>query len=63
MIQEGVFITNNRSKLRKTTYNRELEEKTELNLQTDPDGYMKLWKGSIDRFFNHIRPSLPSGCF
>lgn len=58
-LREGVYITNNRWKLWKTSYYRELPEKHELNLSVDPEAYMRLWEESIDRFFDYIRSRLP----
>lgn len=59
-IQEGTYITNNKWKLWKTSYYKELLDKKELHLKNDPDVYMQLWKDSIDRFFQYIQPRLPT---
>lgn len=58
-VKENVYITNNRWRLRHTSFYRELPEKTALNLNIDPNAYLELWKESIDRFFRYIKSRLP----
>ncbi|MFF2877726.1 DUF6270 domain-containing protein [Gottfriedia sp. NPDC057991] len=54
------YITNNRWKITKTSFYRELNEVTTFNLNTNLSEYFTLWKQSIDKFLQITNKELPN---
>ncbi|WP_067930134.1 DUF6270 domain-containing protein [Alicyclobacillus kakegawensis] len=61
-LSDTQYITNNRWKLWKTSYYKELEEKggvIKFSLQQTPEAYFNLWKTCADRLFHFIHRTVP----
>ncbi|RYL95170.1 hypothetical protein EWI07_03900 [Sporolactobacillus sp. THM7-4] len=56
-LNDKQYITNNRWKIMKTTFYKEIQEKNVLDNQSDE--YFMLWKKYIDIFFNFVKKELP----
>ncbi|WP_084007034.1 DUF6270 domain-containing protein [Gottfriedia luciferensis] len=54
------YITNNRWKITKTSFYRELNEVNTFNLNTNLSEYFTLWKQTIDQFLQIINRELPN---
>ncbi|WP_056465298.1 DUF6270 domain-containing protein [Bacillus sp. FJAT-25509] len=54
------YFTNNRWKITKTSFYRELNEVTTFNLNTNLSEYFTLWKQSIDKFLQIINREIPN---
>lgn len=54
------YITNNRWKLWKTDFYKEMSIKNELTFETHIDEYIQLWVASIDKFFIFLSRELPN---
>ncbi|WP_141603612.1 DUF6270 domain-containing protein [Terrilactibacillus laevilacticus] len=59
-IEDDKFITNNRWKIMKTTYYKELQQKKTIEIVNETEIYFELWKESIDKFFKFIKSELPN---
>jgi hypothetical protein len=59
-LNEKQYITNNRWKIKNTTFYKEIKEKETLEFSKEPDEYFKLWKKFITKFFGFLERELPS---
>ncbi|MEK5444547.1 DUF6270 domain-containing protein [Fredinandcohnia sp. FSL W7-1320] len=59
-ISENQFITNNRWKVRKTTFFKKLSDVQVFEINTDKESYIELWKRSVDRLFDFFNKELPN---
>ncbi|MBU8752341.1 DUF6270 domain-containing protein [Priestia megaterium] len=53
------FVTNNYWKLGKTSYFKNLEKPKAFTLQKNFEGYMDIWRKSVDKLFLFLKTNLP----
>ncbi|QUW26421.1 hypothetical protein J8Y16_25765 [Bacillus cereus] len=54
------YVTNNYWKLGKTQFFKEIKKPTYLNIMTQPEEYLLLWKNAINDLFETLREELPN---
>ena len=57
---DDTYVTNTPVNLHQTDYYKSLENINKLTIFNDPIKYLKLWKGSFNKFYNFINTNCPN---
>ncbi|MBN6889892.1 uncharacterized protein DUF6270 [Cytobacillus horneckiae] len=57
---ESKYITNNRWKVWKTTFYKEIEDPFTIEVNLQHELFMELWKENIDKFFDFLKKNCPN---
>lgn len=59
-INDFQYLTNNRWKIMKTTFYKEIQDKVVLEITDQTEEYINLWKSNINKLFEFLRIELPN---